>query len=311
MKTTIFIAPLYYIRLPIKSENFHIIDKNISLTNNKRQIENLLRRFTNLIHLIGKLEYENLISGKPILYSIKELPDLKSVEKEMHHFLTRVEYFSHVVWSLKDSLVNSETCFAIQDEDNEINIHTNNFGSYYSDIGLTNAEILLNNKEIEFIKDRYLFDENYDYESIKKKGSILEKGTSRYQRATHHFVNARRSNTYEFKISHYCAGYESLLSSSTTELTHQLSERIALLCSKAKEERYEVYKLAKRIYSIRSRVVHGATVDQKDIILLAKYADDWARYLINLIFQDNEFYNIIFEKNEQNVDEYFLKKLFL
>jgi hypothetical protein len=310
MSKSIFLAPLYFLRLPIKSEKYFTIDNNLNLTNNKELIRNLIKNYQSLNNIIGSIEYNNLLSGRPILYCIKNLPDLKAVEKEMHNFLIRVEFFSQTVWSLKNSAVNSETCFAILENNNRIDVHTNNFGSYYYDIKLSREEILLNNPEIEFIKNRYFLDEDYDYEIQNSKGSILEKGTPRYQRAIHHFVNARRANTYEFKIAHYCAGYESLLSSSQTELSHQLSERIAILCAKNKFDRFEVYKIAKKIYNIRSKVVHGSTVSLNNLEELTKNADDWARQIDNLIFQDESFFEIIFEKDETKIDEYFMRKIF-
>lgn len=68
---------------------------------------------------------------------------------------------------------------------------------------------------------------------------------------------------------------EALCSASDTEVTHRVATTCAILVAAGSEEREKVYKEAKRLYSIRSRIIHGsgkrATIQElKDIEQLTR-----------------------------------------
>ncbi len=56
---------------------------------------------------------------------------------------------------------------------------------------------------------------------------------------------------------------EALLSTDTGEITHAVAERAALLLARRGEERLEIYKRTKRLYGVRSHLVHGSAKVQK------------------------------------------------
>lgn len=65
----------------------------------------------------------------------------------------------------------------------------------------------------------------------------------------------------------------------------------------------------KKIYNIRSKVVHGATIERNNIIDMSKGADEIARKLIKYIFSNKELYELLSSEQNDNIDEYFLKKI--
>jgi hypothetical protein len=81
----------------------------------------------------------------------------------------------------------------------------------------------------------------------------------------YHIQSARHSKDLGVKLVDYCTAAESLFLSSSGELMHQLSERIASFDEKAGVSRIETYRRFKRAYNFRSRVVHGAAISAKDL----------------------------------------------
>jgi hypothetical protein len=53
---------------------------------------------------------------------------------------------------------------------------------------------------------------------------------------------------------------EALFSTGSSEITHTLSERTALLLGKSATERIEIYERVKKLYNTRSKIIHGRQV---------------------------------------------------
>ncbi len=56
---------------------------------------------------------------------------------------------------------------------------------------------------------------------------------------------------------------EALVNSSKNEMTHQICERIAVLCGDSHQERLDIYYLVKKLYGTRSTLVHGQAHNMK------------------------------------------------
>ncbi len=59
---------------------------------------------------------------------------------------------------------------------------------------------------------------------------------------------------------------ETLLSSGSEAVTHQISERAAILLTSDKEQRKKIYQEVKDVYNIRSRIAHGNAIPQKGAV---------------------------------------------
>ena len=62
--------------------------------------------------------------------------------------------------------------------------------------------------------------------------------------------------------------FEALLSTDKTEITHQISERVAFMLESTEDGRYALYVRMKKLYDTRSRLVHGDIENKRGVITL-------------------------------------------
>lgn len=308
MKQT-FITLIHNFNLDSKLSAPIEIKDGLFITNNPKFIQGLLEPFLNLETIIGKMEYRYLISGSPILYSINKAVSELPLISEVNNFMVKAQFFSQAIWLLKDSSVNIELCFGISPTKESYDVHSNYMAAYFTDSKGKVSTINFNKYQLRDAISKYILDTDIDYNEKFKEKAKLVKGTTRQNRSLHHFMSARGSNSLEYKIANYCAGFESLLSTSQSELSHQLSERLAILLNNSKLSKIDIYKISKRIYGIRSKVVHGGTVDTKDLEELSTYCDDFARQLFNNSLGGSEFADALSLADSSKYDEYFINKI--
>ncbi len=81
-----------------------------------------------------------------------------------------------------------------------------------------------------------------------------------------------------------------------TELTHQISFSIAKFTGINKQQRINIYKLVKSYYKIRSKIVHGDSLNEKEIKLIPDFFKFTSKLLLRIvrdrklieIFNDNK-----------------------
>lgn len=143
-------------------------------------------------------------------------------------------------------------------------------------------------------------------------GQVSDKGYSKFARF-YNFVDTSRRTAYpSIKIAHCCSALESLFSTDTVELSHRLSERVAVLFAGQGEDPEDVYKFTKDCYAVRSSVTHGSPVssrltgrlDELSIGML-----DRMRKVVELLLVDKELVAILNGSNE-GIETYFRKLLF-
>ncbi|WP_430899894.1 MULTISPECIES: hypothetical protein [unclassified Paraflavitalea] len=134
--------------------------------------------------------------------------------------------------------------------------------------------------------------------------------TTNFQRAIALLDDARKTSLKTAKITFYCSVLESILSTSNSEVTNQISIRTALFLGKNKDQRTEIYRIVKKAYDIRSCFIHGNKINSQTDKLLpdfSKKMDQITRQLfINLLTQKKDFLDL---KGNQ-IEDYFLNKLF-
>lgn len=100
------------------------------------------------------------------------------------------------------------------------------------------------------------------------------KGLQRYYRsyswwndrfgiALGHFWNALCTPHLDHAFVGLSMALEAVLSTGRDEISHRVGERVAILLENDAEKRLETYKLVKRLYGTRSRLVHGAARQTK------------------------------------------------
>jgi hypothetical protein len=60
--------------------------------------------------------------------------------------------------------------------------------------------------------------------------------------------------------------FEAILSTDSSEITHQISERVAFMLESTEDARYSTYKRMKQLYKTRSLLVHGAIINKAGVI---------------------------------------------
>ena len=138
--------------------------------------------------------------------------------------------------------------------------------------------------------------------------------------ALSNFWNALTANNISQSFLNLTIMLESLLSTSRNEITHILSERAAILLGKTPENRIGIYNDFKKIYSQRSKIVHGDGVPKKGTLNwdsyiistklsivpqnLTKKLIDYALQLLVIIINNKEIMNVIqSSKKEGKINE--------
>lgn len=112
------------------------------------------------------------------------------------------------------------------------------------------------------------------------------------------------------KITFYCSALEALLSTSQSELSHQIAERVAVLCSKELAERVEIYKFIKGSYSFRSKYIHGSPIrdnEEDAVIKMSVKLDHIVRRTIEIAIADAVLMEAL--ADEKKLDDFMLLKI--
>lgn len=158
-------------------------------------------------------------------------------------------------------------------------------------------DILVSGNEIN-IKDCQ------DYKSATQFQHYKKSKLSRKELAEYYVLAAHGAGSVPMKVLMYCSAMEALVANSTTELSHRVSERVAILLGSNREERRTIYSNVKFGYDTRSKVAHGDSIkkDEARILECSKLMDEYLRKMFKL----NEPYNL----DDSEVDAYYLDKLF-
>ncbi len=160
--------------------------------------------------------------------------------------------------------------------------------SQSSDMFVINSEDI--SPEIENYKDA-------TQDHFWKKNKVERK-----LRAWGYILLARSQSQPPLKMMLYTMALESLLGTSTTELSHRLAERSAIMLGKTKKERIEVYSTIKKSYDNRSTIAHGDLLkDDSDFEDRVVKMDNYIRQLMSY----EEPYNM----NNADIDKFFMDKI--
>ena len=110
------------------------------------------------------------------------------------------------------------------------------------------------------------------------------------------------------------------------EITHQICERVSVLLSNKVEDRIKMYNNLKKIYSLRSKLIHGSSriskgkeswiisaKSSKTYVAMEEFAElvDICVKLFNVLLSDKDFLSCIgSNKEDALLDQFFISKLF-
>lgn len=225
-----------------------------------------------------------------------------------------IQNFTFDLWHIKDNSVYIFSGFLFE-YDNLIadgSTYKGTLTATMSKANLEKSNTLFTERELQPVISEMppividdLLKKESDYFTPTSEHFFKSGGLDRIGRASYFALEARTRHTYPTKIVSYITAMECLFTTSTSELSHRISERAAILTDGTKEAKLETYKLLKKAYDVRSKIVHGSTLtgrndDLKEITIGLDHI------LRELLTRKNE----IFTKSNDQIDDYFLNKLF-
>jgi hypothetical protein len=184
--------------------------------------------------------------------------------------------------------------------------------SSYMDIHITNArgetsEVALTRDQLQTV--RRFYREHFEAEPFgPHPATKVVRTTDRVSRALYHLQAARTTRDVAMKIVHFCTAFETLFATSQSELAHQLSERVAWFLEDTGAARVQLYRNMKKIYSLRSKITHGAGVAEsglEEVLMTSGDCDEGLRRTFKKLFENGELFSA-FRSGEQ-LDEFLIK----
>ena len=305
----IYVTALFGIQINEKLINPLEMKNNIYISNNVEHIKPYLK--TKVLRAIGEIEANILFSGSTFIYQVGHILIKDQMSSETVLFLREVQAFEIGLWLIEDCSVNNELGFGILLE--EEYIHSNSLTIFNTRSDGTKNDLIIGKDKLNQAITIYKNHLGGVHDKDVPENTRFQAGLNRTGIAFSHLQTARSSDDLAIKVAHYCTFFEAILSTSTSELSHQVAERSALLLGTTKEEKIKIYKEIKNAYGVRSRIFHGERVSRKqlkDIAEVSKFTDDIARKLMNKILIDNNISNIINSSDTSVIEEYMLNLLF-
>jgi len=279
----------------------------ILLTNNKAVISRYLPK--QLSYFIGLVEYDHLLGGYPLVAISKSEIDVKATTSkqhlDLHLYLLKMYFFC--LWAVKDNAADFDIGFLYLTTDKgyfETSINNFTSSSFLADGSRKVTEFELSELE----KAAYYLKESTYAEFDNRPKVINASSYDRVGIANHFIAHARSCSDLGLRTTSYVTFLETLFTNDSSELAHKLAERVAKFLERDKENRKQLYRLIKKLYDMRSKVVHGASFKlskSTELEELTIKCDDICRRIMVKIFESYEDENI-FGKPQEEIEDYFL-----
>jgi len=302
-----FITTLRYLELKDFDSDFMELMPAVNITNRLDVKKDFLTETVQ--RLIGQIETHNILESNAFLFYEYEddekvfegLSNIQILEIVLHW----IDNFLKNSWIYKDNCIICDTAYLF-DISNVSSLrleykHTPSSGEL--------IPLSLNPKEMkELIQTNHKVEEYlYKKESTGLR-FMLEKNFSRIGRSLLFIKQAREARNLAYKVSNYCAALETLFTTDNMELSHKLAERTAFFLQDH-YGRVDSFSIIKAAYGIRSKLTHGASLDQKLIDKLPEISvktDMILRTAINKILNSSDLIEL-FDSDNKRIDEYFMK----
>jgi hypothetical protein len=308
----LFMVGIDQIKVPTLSGRGERFLEEYFLTNDKTFIRALISPWK---LFIGSVEFGYLVKSCPALAYRKQAiteSEFVAARDDLDRFIIKelqnILAFIRNLWVVKDNAAYFDRGWLCIKSDNSIYCHNNTYGNRASDSEGGFNSIDFSPEELKYAR----LPKTSMFSPIQDSGlpTALGHETLRYQRFTYFISGARQTNDIGLKIAQYVTALEALVSSSTTEVTHQVAERVACLINPPGDSRIDDYRQIKQAYNIRSKVVHGAFIrgnQFEQLKKISRYLDETCRILtIRYLGNENEFRNSI---ESEKIEAFFLEKL--
>ena len=226
-------------------------------------------------------------------------------------FLRQIQFVTNKLWFIKDNSVYVRDGFLfVYDGAFDDGLSFKASMSTVNSLANTNVQDVVFSKEeiisaaddMVIISPNSLKEDQQDYKLATQfqyfKGANLDRKTY----AFFYILFARSMSAIPVKILMYVTAMEALVSTTTIELSHQVSERVAVLIENNSEERKAIYTTIKKAYGYRSKAAHGESLkgsedEYKELLIVI---DGYLRRLLKIdepySFDDNKMNTFFLEK---------------
>ena len=309
-RRTIFLTGLQSLQISGDLGRGEKIGSLLKITNNKTRIAELIPSFYK--DEIGSIEFKSLRSTHALIFSEFESTHDESSNAILQKMLRQVREFLMATWLLESNAINCESGFLVRQTTQGTEFSSNFFFQKFTDTHGSQLTTTWDRERLRAARQIHNNRFKSESETSADEPTKLVHGTERFSRTLYHISIARSDEDIALKIASYCAAFETLMSTSQSELSHQLSERIACLLTTEPNERVSVYRQVKEAYGVRSKVVHGATIKRSGMASLTNISDNCdsiARSLLVRILSDENL-SKIFEGPDDQLDNFMLRTIF-
>ena len=289
----------------------------IDITNQKSKKNELLAD-QNIVALMGLIEANHLLDSPNIVFCEFDEKDLGNLdlEKSLLLILLWIKGLFRSAWVLSDHNLECDAAYLFKYEHGQLERGTSNFLAQH----ITRADCSKSETTLDFEalkKWERLHDNISSYLHMKNSSDLrffMEKGYCRIGRAFQFIDNARAAPNTSIKIAHYMSAFEALFSTSSAELSHKLSERVAFFLSEygKSHTKIEVFKNIKTAYEIRSKLVHGDNLPKGKIGQLPEVSStcySYLREIMQIMFGDQSLKEQI-DVTPEKLDNFFEQMIF-
>ena len=266
----------------------------------------------------GEIEYQHFKNANNIVVSdpgdVRYWGQFLNGEEILHCWMVWVDWVLQDSWLVKDNCFISEVAYCRSKLNGVVGWSSN---SLYAQASISDGN---RQCSIEFSEgDMREWGERLNTlrMHLDKRGysvftPIVSNKATRVDRFLNFVQIARRSSVPAMKISQMCSALESLFSTSTTELTHRLSERVAFFIGESSEDKEAIYQFMKKVYAVRSQVTHGSHINNavaESTPELSLKMLELLRRIIFKILEDDCSSDVVYGDNEF-IENHFRKCLF-
>lgn len=315
-----FIAATYYLEISTDMNKGTLLTSNGLRISKSKNLQNIVDDFFG--DSIGKLEYYQLLGG-PYYYAKGTNEDEVNLHEREHglnlidYLLVQIQTFNNILWLIKDHSINTEFGYLKVVKGINFTSHSNSrTTTFYNAKGLQetttfSVQELFEGKELKdsIYKDEGNVREHEPY--IQMTERIYS--SKRIERSFYFLQVARSESFLPLRISNFVTVLETLLSTTSTEVTHKLKERMAWVLGESVEQRIHIFKLVADVYSIRSNCVHGNNMPKKyrtheKLSKLSVEFEELVRKLFLKIINDEELAILYAEDNDGNIENWLNEK---
>lgn len=309
----IFFTGINQIDIPKTSRDGERFAERFYITNDRNKIKSIIDRFR---YNIGSVEYKYLAEVCPaFVYSWESISGENNpfvnfdINRSTINNITIVQLFINNLWVVKDNAIYQDRGWAFRSADSVI--HNNILCSRNTTSRGSDDIVEFSHDELKFA--RLITKDNYVSLQTSKAPTQLVSASLRFQRFTYFVQIARAADDIAMKIANYCSALEALMSSSASELAHQIAERVAFLLEPPGATRLDRFRHIKAAYNYRSRAVHGDSFkpDQfPHLINESIYIDETCRRIAYLYMTERDGFAKQIEAKKEAYDNYFYEQIF-